>query len=185
MQAVAVDAGVMVCLHAHPVEALQGAHAGGAHGDGLAVVAQQLVDGLAAHADILGVHLVVCYLLALHGLERACTHMEGELLAVDALVVDGGKHLGGEMQAGGGGGDAALDLRVDGLVGALVAFLGLAVQVGWDREFADSIKHLGEGRGLQIPGSRGLQIPGSRFPFEVYAVAGAMLRSSGGTEDER
>ena len=100
MQLLFGEFGIAAELAAHVVEALEGAHAGGAHGNGTGLMGKQLGNGLAAHADVFGVHLVTLYLLALDGLERAGAHMERDLLAVDAAAVDGLQHLGGEMQSG-------------------------------------------------------------------------------------
>ena len=89
MQLLFGEFGIAAELAAHVVEALEGAHAGGAHGNGTGLMGQQLGNGVAAHADVFGVHLVALYLLALDRLERSGTHVERDLLAVDAAAVDG------------------------------------------------------------------------------------------------
>ena len=74
-------------MHAHIVEALDGAHAGGAHGDDLALVMDELLQAAAMYHDILRMHLVTLYLQALHWLEGACAHMERYLLTVYAMSI--------------------------------------------------------------------------------------------------
>ena len=75
MQVGLIDIGLRQHLEAHIIEALQGAHAGGTNGNSLAIVGQQFFEGLTAHADIFGVHLVTFNLFALNRLKRTCTHM--------------------------------------------------------------------------------------------------------------
>lgn len=100
---------------------------------------------VAVYDDILGVHIVARNLLTLDGLERPGTHVEGELVALDAVVVDVVEHFLGEVESGRRCCHRAFNLRVDGLIGCLVAVLGLAVQVWRYWQFADGIENLGEG----------------------------------------
>ena len=64
-------------MHAHVVKALDGAHAGGTHGDDLAIVLDQLFQTAAVNHDVLGVHLMALNLQTLHWLEGAGTHVQG------------------------------------------------------------------------------------------------------------
>ena len=164
------DVGIGDGLEAHVIEGLQGADAGGADGDGLSSVVDELLYGLATDADGLGVHLVAFDLFALDGFEGAGTDVEGEFLAVNAVGIEGGENLRGEMEAGGGSCDAAFDLGIDGLVGGLVALLGLAVEVWGDGEFADAVDEFGEGE--------------SPTPLEVDAVGCAVEGASFGSDSE-
>ena len=72
--------GVGVLHYGKPdvVEALQGAYRGGAHGNGLSVVCQQLGDGVAGNGDVLCMHFVPLNLFALDRLEGACAHVQGQ-----------------------------------------------------------------------------------------------------------
>ena len=81
------------------------------------------------HADVFRVHLVPGYFFAFHRFERARPDVERHFLAVDAVGIQIGQHAFGEMESGRGGSHAAFDFRVHRLVGRLVAFLCLAVQV--------------------------------------------------------
>lgn len=129
------------------VEALEGAHGGGADGGAAAAVGKETLDGAARDEDILGVHLVTLHLLALDGTEGAGTDMEGDLVALDALGVKGAEDSIGEMEASGGGSHGTVNLGIDGLVGALVALLGGTVEVGGDGQLAGKLEDFGEGEG--------------------------------------
>ena len=50
------------------------------------------LNGVAPHADELRVHLVVGYLLALHGLERSGPYVQRQLLALNAALVNVVQH---------------------------------------------------------------------------------------------
>ena len=134
---------VFLALHgenAHVVEAFEGAHAGGAYGDGFTPVSNELLDGLTAHGNVLRVHVVPTYLLALDGLEGACTHMKGQFLTVNACLIKGVKHPFCEMKPCGGSGYRTFNLGIDGLIGRLVALLSLTIQIRGNGQFAHSIK---------------------------------------------
>ena len=145
--------GIRIILdeHADVVEALERADRGGADGDDLAQVGPQPFDRRAADGDEFRVHLVAGDRLALHRLEGAGAHVQRHLLAADAVGVDVGQHLGREVQPGGRGGDRSLDLGIDGLVGAQVAFLRLPVQVGRDGQDASRVEQLGERHPVVVP----------------------------------
>ena len=55
------------------------------------------------------------------------------------------------MEAGCRGCHAAFDFGIYGLVGGLVAFLRLAVQVGGDGQFAHGFQHIGPGHVAAVP----------------------------------
>ena len=164
------DVGIGDGLEAHVIEGLQGADAGGADGDGLSSVVDEFLYGLATDTDGLGVHLMAFDLFALDGFEGAGSDVEGEFFAVNAVGIEGGENFRGEMEAGGGSCDAAFDLGIDGLVGGLVALLGLAVEVWGDGEFADAVDEFGEGE--------------SPTPLEVDAVGRAVEGASFGSDSE-
>ena len=111
--------------------------------------------------DVLGVHSVLADGGALDGLEGAGTNVQRHLLAVDAVSVEGLEHARREVQTGCRGGHAALDFRIDGLIGGLVALLRLAVQVWRYGQLAHSVDNLGKGDAAR--------------PLEVDEVARALL----------
>ena len=92
------------------VEALEGAHGGGAHGDDTAGGVGKLLDEGQRHGDELAVHLVLPYRVRFDGLERACADVERQLAARDATAGYLIEHAGGEVQPGCGGGDGAVDV---------------------------------------------------------------------------
>ena len=139
------DVGVAQNLQAYVVDPLESEDRRGANGEGFAAMLDELLDGLPTYHDVFAMHLVVADVLALHGLERAGTHGEGQFLAVDARGVEVGEHSLGEVQSGRRGCHRTLYLGIEGLVGAIVALLRLTVQVGWDGEFAHRLKDFGEG----------------------------------------
>ena len=146
VQLVFVGIGVLLELHSHIIQTLQGAHAGGAHGDGLRLMTDELLDGVPLHTVILRVHAVSFYLLTLHRLERTRTHMQGELLTVDTPLINSLEHIVGEVQTGGWGCHTTLDLTIDRLVGGLITLLRLAVQIRRNGQLASSIDDLGKRR---------------------------------------
>ena len=70
-----VGIGVIFQDLANVIQALEGAHAGGAHGDDGAGSVDDVLDHVAWHADELIVHGVVTDVLTLNRLEGARTHV--------------------------------------------------------------------------------------------------------------
>ena len=106
---------------------------------------EQSLNGVAVDEDIFGVHLVVLHLFALDGLEGAGADVERDLITLDALGIEGAEDGVGEMKTGCGGGNGTVNLGIDGLIGALVALLGCAVEIGWYGQFAGKLEDFGEG----------------------------------------
>ena len=147
-------------FEAHIVEAFEGAHTGGTDGNRLTIVIEEFGDGLTTHADIFGVHLMAFHLLTLDGLECAGTHVEGQLFALDAVSIQIGQYLRGEVKASRWSSHTSFDLRIDGLVGGFVAVLCLTIEIGRNRQFAHRVDDGGETY--------------VSIPFKVDAVGGAV-----------
>ena len=108
-------------------------------------MSKQPLDGMAMDGDVLGVHFVAAYVLALDGTERAGTDVQRHLFALNATGIDVLEHALREVQASRWSRHRTLYLRIDRLVGRLVALLGLSVQVGRDGQLADGIDDFGKG----------------------------------------
>ena len=145
MQVVSRQRGVVFQLQSHVVEAFEGTYAGGSDGDGLTVVGQQTLDGLTAHGNILRMHGVLADGLALDRTEGARTDMQRNFLPLDTTGIDGLQYSRREMQSGGRCCHAALDFRIDRLIGGLVALLCLAVQVRRNGQFTHGVEDFSEG----------------------------------------
>ena len=120
----------------------------------------QLLDGLQADSNMLGMHLVVTNLLALYGFKGAGTYVKGQLLALYAVGIEVGQYAFCEMKSCRWSGHRSLNLGIDGLIGTEVALFGLTIQVGRNGQFSQRLQHLGEGK--------------TSFPAETYLEAGAM-----------
>jgi hypothetical protein len=114
-------------------DGFEGAHGGGADGDS-AGGALNLGGGGGGDIVLLMVHDVVFDAFGADGLEGADADVEG-----DEGVRDGGEHFGGEMQAGGGGGDGAFVGGEDGLVAFAVEGLFVALHVVGEGEVAVAV----------------------------------------------
>ena len=162
--------GISIGSHhlAQIVQAFQGAHAGGSHGDGPSLVCDELLNCLLPNGNVFRVHLVPSDFCALNGFEGASPYVQGHLLAVNALGIQRVQHALCEVQAGGRCSHAALYLAIYGLVRLLVALLSLAVQVGRDGQLAHRLEQFGKGCATR--------------PLEPYAVAGSVGALSRGGE---
>ena len=87
------------------------------------------------------------------------------------MGINSAENLGREMETSCRGCHATLDLRVNGLIGGLVALLGLAVEIWRNGELAHRLENLGKRHVVVVP-------------FEVDAIAGAMNVATGGTHRE-
>ena len=96
-------------------------------------------------------HLVSGYCLALDRLESTGANMQRDFLATNAMGVDIGQNLRREMQAGSWSGYRSLDLGVDRLISAQVAFLRLSMQIGWDGQDSGCVKQLGKCYPVVVP----------------------------------
>ena len=98
--------------------------------------------------------------------------MQRQLLTLNALLVDSLQNLLGEVQTGSRRSHRALDLRIDGLVGALVTLLRLPVKIRWNGQFAHYIDDFGK-RDVAI------------VPLKADNLARAMLAQTGGLQAAR
>lgn len=137
-------------LAADVVEALQRADRGGADRHDLARLAY-LLDDTTADAYPFGVHLMVAYGGRFDRLEGAGPHMERHLLAADVFLAERLEHFGCEVKSGRRRRHGSLDFRVDGLVGHLVAVHRLTMQVGRDRQYAESVQNVREVGAWLVP----------------------------------
>jgi len=97
------------CQKPHVIEALQRAHAGGAHSDGAAAVGHETLYGVTIDGDVLGVHVVSANLFALDGAEGAGAHVQRHLFALYISLLQAVQHAFREVEPGRRGGHAALD----------------------------------------------------------------------------
>ena len=153
----------------HIIEALQRAHTRRAHRDSFSIMGDEPFQGAPTHTDKFGVHRVAFYLLALHGLEGAGPHMQRQFLALQSVGIQVGQHPVGEMESGGGRRHTALDFRVDGLIGLLVALLCGTVEIGRDGQFAYRLEQFGPAD-LRV------------VPIESDTMTGGMCLQPGGSE---
>lgn len=116
-------------------EGLDGADGGGADGEE-AFGGGDFICGFFIDEESFGVEVVFFDGLRLQGLEGPEADMEGDGGDCGALFAAGGEGLGCEMKAGGGGGDGAGFLGVDGLVAFGVGFGIGAADVGRQRDVA-------------------------------------------------
>ena len=138
--------------HPDPIEALEGARAGGADGhDGLAVLCDEVGDERAAHDDGLGVHGMLADGVGGHGAEGAGPDVQRHLVEAEATLAQGGDEGLGEVEPRRGGGHGAVEAGEDGLVTVAVGRLGVAVQVRRQRDLARRLEHRGEGQGCGRP----------------------------------
>lgn len=92
---------------------------GGADGDDAAAAGAGAGDGIEAlrrDDERFRMHFVVGEVIGFDRGECAETDVESQRGDFDALVGEGGQELWGEMEAGGGSGDGAGVLGIDGLV---------------------------------------------------------------------
>lgn len=111
-------------------EVFEGAGDGGADSDD-AVGGIDFVCGLGAELEVFFVHAVFLEVIDGNRTEGADADVEGE-----EAVGMGGEELGGEVEAGGGGGDGAVLFGVDGLVAFAVGVFLLTIDVGREGESA-------------------------------------------------
>ena len=114
-------------------DGFEGAHGGGADGDSAGGVLN-LGGGGCGDIVLLVVHDVVFDAFGADGLEGADADVEG-----DEGMRDGGEDFGGEMQAGGGGGDGAFVGGEDGLIAFAVGGLLVTLHVMREGEVAVAI----------------------------------------------
>ena len=98
--------------------------------------------------------------------------MECHLFQVDTFVTQSLKHALSEVQAGSRSRYGSFDLRIDGLIGFLVAFLRFPVQIGRNGQFAEHFQNIGKGDFRVIPG-------------EIHPVTGAAAFPACGSQGNR
>ncbi len=81
-------------------------------------------------------HRVLFERLRLHRLERARTDVQIDRRDKRPLLVNLGEQLGGEMQSGRGGGNAAIVRRVHRLISFVIGGRWLPCDVRWERHRA-------------------------------------------------
>ena len=144
MKVVGREIGVAFKFQTHIIEALECADTGGSDGYCLAIVCQQALDGVAMDGNVLRVHRVVADGLAFDRSEGASADVQRDFLALDATGVDVAQDTIGEVETGRRSRHAAFNLRIDGLIGRLVALLCLAVQIRRNGQFAHHVDDFSE-----------------------------------------
>ena len=109
--------------------------------------------------DILRVHLMSLYLQTLHGFKGTSTNMKRHFLTVDAIGIQVCQDCIGKMKSCRRSCHTTLDLRINRLVGRLVALLRLTVQIWRNRQLTYSFQDFCE-RNVRI------------VPFEIYPIVG-------------
>jgi len=115
---------------------------GGADGDDASAAGAGGVDeigGGLGQGEPFDVHLVVGEEVDLDREERAGADVEGEVGGLDAVLAEGLDQFGGEVQAGGGGGDGSGMAGIDGLIPFLIEVGGGSggpFDIRWKRKFA-------------------------------------------------
>ena len=99
------------------VEAFERSYRSGSHSDHPAVGTAQLIDEVAAHRDIFGVHLVPFDRVAFYRFKGTRSDMQGDFFPPDAPSIYIGKYFRSEMKSGGRCGDGAFYLRINRLIG--------------------------------------------------------------------
>ena len=159
MQLFLCDIRILQHLQAHIIEALERADTGGSDGYCLAIVSQQTLDGVATDGNVLRVHRMVADGLALDRSEGASADVQRDFLAFDATGVDVAQDAFGEVKTGCRSRNAAFNLRIDGLIGRLVALLCLAIQIRRNGQLTHHVDDFSE---RHIP-----------RPFKLDELAGA------------
>ena len=144
MQLLLLHIRILHHLQTHVVKALQRADTRRSHSYRPTLVGQQLFYGLPLHSHRLRMHLVLAYRFALHGLKRSGTHVQRQLLTLNAMSIQVAQHTLREVQAGSRSSHTAFYLRIHRLIRSLVALLRLSVQVWRDRQLTHRVDDLGK-----------------------------------------
>ena len=152
------------------------ADGGGSYGDDAAVFAEGGVDGGGGfwrEGVALAVEVDVFDAVYADGLEGAEADVECDVGGLDAALPEGFQNLWREVEAGGGRGDGAGLLGVDGLVALAVFWAVFAMDVGRERHVADAVEGGVEvGDWLEADGTLAVFAVGDDFCLEA-AVAKA------------
>jgi hypothetical protein len=135
------------------------AERGGADGDEAVARGAGGVDaggGLGGDVAAFGVDLVLVDVVVAERQEGAGADVQGDGFALDVVGGEAREEVGGEVEAGGGGGDGALVLGEDGLVVGGVGGGGAlgAGDVGGQGEGAGLVQGVGEGLGFEVEAER-------------------------------
>ena len=114
-------------------------------------------------------HFVSFYFFTFHGLEGACTYVQGQFFAVDTVGIQCLQYAFGEVQSGGGGGYRPFYFGIDRLISFFIAFLCVSVEVGRNRQFAHHFQQVGKGDAVIIP-------------FKIYPMACAATFTACGSQ---
>ena len=142
---------MVVQLHTHVIQTLQCAHAGCSDSYGLAMVLEQSFEGMPVHHHIFAVHLMTGNLFRFHRLKRSGTHMKRHLIALYALGINGTQHSICKVQTCRWGCHRTFNLRINGLIGYLVALFGGTIQIRWNGKLPHRLQNFGKAHISSIP----------------------------------
>ena len=121
----------------------EGANGGGADGDDATRSTESVIDGgggAGGDGIRLGVEFVIFDALDADRLKGSQADVQGDIGGFDPPLADAVENFRGEMKSGGGGGDGAARVGIDGLIALAIAGRVRARNVRRERDVADAIE---------------------------------------------
>ena len=118
------------------IERLECAHRSCSDSNDVSEVVFNVNDCLSRHRDNLCVHCVFIGIFRFDGLERAGSYVECKFGCLNAALTQVFEDILREVQTGSRGSDRAFNATIDRLIGCFVTFLGFAVEIWRNGQFA-------------------------------------------------
>ena len=138
-------------MNTHIIETLDGTDAGGSYGNNLALVLDEFFQTTAMNYNIFRMHLMAFDFKTLNRFESAGSYMQGYFFAVDSMRIKILENRIGKVKSGSWSSHTSLDFRINRLIGGLVAFLCLTVEIRRNRQLAYCFENLGERHLIIVP----------------------------------
>ena len=138
-------------MNAHIIETLDGTDAGGSYGNDPALVLDEFFQTAAMNNNVFRMHLMTFDFKTLHRFESAGSYMQGYFFAVDSMRIKILENRIGKVKSGSWSSHTSLDFRINRLIGGLVAFLCLTVEIRRNRQLAYCFENLGERHLIIVP----------------------------------
>ncbi len=137
-------------MNAHVIETLDGTDACGSYGNDTTLVLDEFFQTTTMNNNIFRMHLMTFDFKTLHRFESAGSYMQGYFFAVDSMRIKILENRIGEVKFGSWIANTSLDFRINRLIGCLIAFLCLTVEIRRNRQLRLLFRELSSERHLII-----------------------------------
>ena len=172
MQILFCGVGIVQKSNTYVIETFQRTYGSCSYRNGFSFVRYELLQRTAIDGYVFRVHFVPFYLFAFDGLESPGSYVQRQFFRFHSFPAQSVQNPWSKVQSGGWSGYRAFYFGINGLVGFLITFLCLPVQIRRDRQLSKHLENIGECYFRIVP-------------TKIHPMTGTMARSPFGSQGKR